>query len=150
MRTNNPSFINPAMDVIKGTEPVTYARMQHARWTVHVVSDMSDDSELERFGFGDIMNFMIADGVTFSKHAADWECTLINKDQAEKDAAWLHSTVPHYLATVLVHEFQHHLGKDEVPAFNAGTRLAVELGDNEVARKSAEICEHARKGDYPS
>jgi hypothetical protein len=120
MISDNPQFTDPAMTVIKRTDPDTYKKIAADNgWDVSTDADFVDSGAdaTTRVGvhapWGDII------------YPRDERDTGLDADAIKADAAYLGVPVEDYTASVIVHEFTHHVdGRDEeVPAYRESVRF---------------------------
>lgn len=148
MISDNPGFTDPAMDVIRRTDPATWSRMNATPWHVHVIvkGDETSITDYEdTYGAANAFELMQelegAYGVTMWNRANTHplQLTFINVPGIRATAKRLKVPAADFLADVMVHEFAHDAGaRTEPPAFAAGTAFALKLppSDAPIARES--------------
>lgn len=152
MKTNNKTWLTPALRLVKRYAPNTYEAMLNADWKVTVV-----ESEKDLFTIAGILHPWtlaeliegINDGlaVTIAK-TEDAPAWVAEPPKALNHTTWMnvrsiygqahHAGVdPVCLAaSVLVHEWWHRRGYGERKAYDAGTSFALKMGQPRIARLS--------------
>jgi hypothetical protein len=144
MKSDSPSWTNPAMQVIKDHDPDLYRRISNDEWNVCVITTGNEPGIPPGWdGYELLLELSHAFGATDRRgHAPTW----LNRPAIEEKAQEMGVPVKDFLADVLVHEYTHHdedliLGHStEASAFAAGTQFARRLGaaDLPIVRLSAE------------
>lgn len=155
MKTNNKTWLTPALRLIKKHAPNTYEAMINADWKVHAVASEQDLLKVA----GHLHPWVLAELVQdFSRGLA---CTVAKTEDAPSWARVedsplgslnhtslfnlhnLRSQAYHggvdlvcLTAQVLVHEWWHRRGYGERKAYDAGTEFAVKMGQPRIARLS--------------
>jgi hypothetical protein len=154
-------WLNPALQLVKDTDPATYQRMQAEYWPVDVI-DGPEDLEwiMDKAGFWEWAALMTevpnAFGVTNTAKPGQEgnplnHVTIINRPNIEYKARELGVPVAKLAADILVHEFAHRDKQaDEPQAFKASTRFGRQLehGDGPITKLSEETGEVAERGLY--
>jgi hypothetical protein len=161
------SWLKPAFDVIKRTDPDTYGRMQADYWPVYAV-DVPDDIDWVLDDAGPMAwiplmhDLPTSFGVTIS---ANQPAGMPEVAESVKYATFLYRPlvnwkaddmgvpVPDFLADVLVHEFAHRdADADEPEAFEAGTEFGEKLpaSDKPIADLSQAIADAYTPEEYGS
>jgi len=131
MKYDHPEVIEPALEIIKATDPATYDRMQASDWSVHVITDIETDPMRLSTSFIDERQD-IAMNPASEALTAPWlpRKTDIVLPVILGVRDLLEAPVSHEVAVVLVHEFAHHEGGGELPAYATAARFAGWLGDD--------------------
>jgi len=134
MKYDHPEVVEPALEIIKATDPETYDRMQASGWDVHVITDIeTDPMRLSIPGLDERQNIAARPAsealtTTWPPRKTDIVLPVI---LSVRDL--LEAPVSHEVAVILVHEFAHHEGSGELPAYATAARFAGRLGDDALA-----------------
>lgn len=141
MISDDPEFTDPAMDVIRRIDPETY-------------NQINDDSGWN-VSTGDRPRHEDADAVTPAsvpgrRLSRNERYTILDPLQITTGAADLGVPVADFAASILVHEFTHHLsGKlEEVPAYQASVRFDLLLPPRDlgILREDLEALREEQQG----
>jgi hypothetical protein len=151
MHSTEPRFTNPAMDVIRRTDPGLYEHMQaDATWTVHVLRDydteagspLLDDEDRRQLTGGDAIGYSSGETFPLGKD------TFLGVPSLQRAAADDHVSLAEATAAVLVHEYVHHLRipvlghqDDEIHAERAELAFDRELPDGKKAAAAVRFAE---------
>lgn len=166
MKTNNKTWLTPALRLVKRYAPNTYEAMINADWTVHTVASERDLIPVARkvhpenlAQLIDALNRGLACTVRSSCKDPDdiemWN-NIVRESKAQGKQMGgvlnhntfvnlhkLHGEAYHegvdpvcLAAAVLVHEWWHRRGYGERKAYDAGTEFAVKMGQPRIARLS--------------
>jgi hypothetical protein len=148
VKTNDSTWMQPVLDVVKSTDLDLFTKIHAAHWTVTVVDKPEDLMYLTEVPGVDFAALLAlesalsqADGVTGQKDPALPAVmrgnTWLNRLFITAKARNLGVPVEHFAADVLVHEFAHHAGAStEPPAYAASRAFAMEMGDAVIAKDS--------------
>jgi hypothetical protein len=127
MKYDSPEWVEPALEVIRRSDPELLARMQKSDWKVYVpwsVSDLAAEPVSPWLLFGIAAELDSAFGATQENDSPEApNTTWVNPHLVENKAEELGVTVAEFAADVLAHEFAHIEGADEAAAFAEGTRF---------------------------
>jgi hypothetical protein len=149
MRSNDPAFTDPALDVIRKTDPELAKRIDAAPEQITVVTDpyeltmqMLPFTNLHEaltaaseFGTAYGMTMQPATGMSTPLDYSIW----LNRSSIEDKAAGIGVPVAKFTADIIAHEFTHHDGYGEREAYAAGTKFAREMREPEMAALSEAI-----------
>lgn len=168
MKTNNKTWLTPALKLVKKHAPNTYEAMINADWKVHVVKSEKDlitiAGLLHPWNLMELINALNnALAVTVRSSCKDpdeleeWNklikegnkpiggalnhTTWVNLRRLNGEAYHAEVDPVHLAAAVLVHEWWHRRGYGESKAYDAGTEFALKMGQPRIARLS----EHTRE-----
>jgi hypothetical protein len=157
VETNDSTWMEPVLSVVRHTDPELFKAIRAAQWTVTVVDGPDDLAYLlPLVGFPDVMSLMkqlaVADGVTGQVvpelPAVMRGNTWLNRPYISDRANGLDVPLAHYAADVLIHEYAHHAGAaTEPPAYAAGHAFALKMGDPAIARESDETLAFVQKNN---
>lgn len=104
MQSNDPSYTDPALEVIREDDPDTYRRMQRAPWQVRPVPPGEyppgmDEMNASMFG--------ITLGQTGRENTGEGEITWLNEDLMSGYARDTGLPIAFAVAETMVHEFAH-------------------------------------------
>lgn len=155
---NDYPWMQPALDIIKRTDPSTYARMQASHWPVCVADGPDDIEWVARTEWAEYVTLLqelpssygatAMDDPNFPPPpAATKHATFLNRPNIEMKAEDMRVPVADFLADVLVHEFTHNQGQKEPAAFEAGTRFARKLpaSDAPIAQLSQDTLQYLQE-----
>lgn len=104
MRSDDPSFTDPAMEVIRRVDPGTYARLAGSDVPVHVIRTGGESAMQELDPYTMMLFMNSADGLTTHTNPAE---IFLNVGGIRNDARGMHVPVAELTASTLVHEGQH-------------------------------------------
>lgn len=139
MKYDHPEVIEPALDVIKSVDPEIYSAMMRSRWHVHVVTRIEqDDLTLDLPGeYKEMDDIQDTPGVeAMTSLVLPGKPTDVLFPFMKEHEAHFGAPFSHALAVNLVHEFVHHHGLDEVPAYQSSAEFAAKLGDSALRESS--------------
>ena len=135
MKYDHPEVIEPALEIIRDTDPATYDRMQASDWDVHVITDIrTDPMRLSIPGLDERQDIAARPAsealtTTWPPRKTDIVLPVILGFKNLLEAPVLHE-----VAVILVHEFAHHEGSGELPAYATAARFAGRLGDDTLTK----------------
>lgn len=125
MHSDDPQFTDPAMDVIRKYDPATYAEiMSDNYWRVHVRPVAGEGDGETQFAIS------TQDGqFVLPRSKRD---SILDRGKLEREARENGITVAEQTASVLVHEFRHHVDgtREEHPAYTASVLFDRRLPDS--------------------
>ena len=141
MKYDHPEVIDPALAVIEQYDPALHQQMLASDWSVHLVTDLAHDPARLTDEVDDEKALLSADDGTvgLTNIAMPGRPTDISMAAAIDAAAMDEvSSLPKYLAYVLVHEYVHHVeGKPrEDTAYHAGSVFARKMGEGLIEEDS--------------
>lgn len=159
METNDSTWMQPVLSVVRHANPELFKAISAADWTVTVIDEPDDLLYLlplvDFQDFTGLLNSLSrSDGVTGQNvpelPAVMRGNTWLNRPYISNRANGLDVPMAHFAAMVLVHEYAHHTGADtEPPAYAAGHAFAVEMGDPAITRDSDETLKSVQENDLP-
>jgi hypothetical protein len=161
MKTNNKTWLTPALRLVKRYQPNTYEAMVNAEWTVYAVFSEKDLLPVSRqISVDDTLSLAeeINHGLAVTCAGPDNEdvplwakmlagggppaplkhTTWVNVPAITRQAQHGGVNPVSLAAYVLVHEWWHRRGYGEEKAYSAGTRFALKMGEPGIARMSEE------------
>lgn len=140
MISSDPSFTDPALAVIKRTDPDTYREIAgDDGWYV------SSNPALVRRDSDAVTHIGLRsrDGKVKVFYPRDKRTTVLNSEVIKTSAATLGVSVDDYLAAILVHEFKHHKDgrNEEVPAYRESVRFDTRLPRRDQAILLSDLAE---------
>jgi hypothetical protein len=155
MHTNDSTWMQPVLDVIKAADPDLFGKIDAADWTVTVVDEPDDlDYLLPKLDFGSYMSILSslarANGVTVlntpQAPAALRGRTWLNRSFISEEARSIKVPPFKFAAYTVVHEFTHWAGADtEAPAYAAGREFALKMSEPSIAKRSDQTLETVQK-----
>jgi len=150
MRTNDSAWLQQGLNALALADPATVAHISKSHSRITVVDDpitvLRDEMPIMGFNEAHILASDVdsAYGVTVSS-ADPGRPTLIdgdiwlNRPSIKRDAEEEKVPVAVFLAAVIAHEWAHHNGAGEPPAYDAGIVVAEKLGYTHLADKFRRI-----------
>jgi len=138
MKYDHPEIIDPALEVIKKTDPDLYAAMVASDWHVHMVTELVQDDMRLDDGEGGELDVLRdnPDAEAMTDMVLSGKPTDIYLPRLRDHVSDYQAPLEHIVATDLVHEFKHHHGYYERDAYLASGVFAAKLGDAKLERNS--------------
>lgn len=145
MKTDPPGALSAAFAVIRDTDPATYERMERSGWTVHVLtSDHWQFLTDHKLGMPPQVAMEIMSGYDDGVTNPAGTYSVVSDAGVKRDARHYHVPAAAYMASTLVHEFQHskfstspRTGEDG--AFAAELEFDSRLGNANLTRSTLEV-----------
>lgn len=158
MKTNNKTWLTPALRLVKKHAPNTYEAMINADWKVYAVHSEKDllpvTRQLSKKDTRDLVD-QLNKGLAITIAGKENEDipvwvkltsagppdplkhhTFVNVNALRGQAHHGGVSPVHLAAAVLVHEWWHRRGYGERKAYDAGTRFALAMGQPRIAEMS--------------
>jgi hypothetical protein len=157
MKTDDPSWVNPALDIIRRADPGTYARMQASPWMIHVIATGREHSFLQFAGDRGIQGaYALAANLDESyavtplateggEHTLNM--TFVNKQGCVRESRTSGIPVAEFLASILVHEFSHNETlSDEKTAYDLEIAFDKKMGSAAMAALDRQVAAQVAGG----
>jgi hypothetical protein len=157
MKSNDPAFTDPALDVIRKTDPELAKRIDAAPELITVVTDPEKTAANALPAIG----LMAALDLEYSLHVAYGVTQIprgehvpmdgdiwLTKQQIVDEARELDVPVEQFTAFILAHEFRHHDGGEEPSAYAQGTAFARKMGQPVILAFAENLARKARHRNY--